>query len=60
MEKEMEDPGGTASTASREKTKNGAEFRRTGEDEGAKAGGPTIKAARKTAIRRDGGESLSS
>jgi len=44
----------------RKKTKNSPKQRGTGEDEEAKAGGPTSMAARKTTVQRDCGESLSS
>jgi len=42
-----------------EKKQKMEEQRGTGEDEEAKEGAPTSKAARKTTVRRDGGEILS-
>jgi hypothetical protein len=42
------------------KTKNSAESRRKGREEEPKGGGPTLKAATKTTLRRDGGENLPS
>jgi len=47
---QVDDPGGQVSLAARKKTKNSTESRRTGEDEEAKVGGPTSKAARKTTL----------
>jgi len=60
MKKQVHDPGGPVSPAARKKTKNSVESRRKGRQEGPKGGCPTSKAARKTTVRRDGGESLPS
>jgi hypothetical protein len=43
-----------------EKTKNSAKSRRKGREEGLKGGRSASKAARKTTVRQEGGESLSS
>jgi hypothetical protein len=60
MKKQVHDPGGPGSPAARKNTKNSAESRRKGREKEAKGGGPTLKAARKTTVRREGGENLSS
>jgi hypothetical protein len=60
MKKQVHDPGGPGSPAARKNTKNSAESRRKGREKEAKGGGPTLKAARKTTVRREGGETLSS
>jgi len=58
---QVEDPGGQESRATeKKKTKNKTEFRGTGADQEVEAGGPTSKAPRKTTVRRDKCESLSS
>jgi len=57
---EAEDPGGALSPAGGKKTKNRAQRRDIRQDEEAEGRGTTPKAARKTTVRRDGGESRSS
>jgi|YelNatPaOPRAMG01_1025707.scaffolds.fasta_scaffold33687_1 hypothetical protein len=59
MKKLVDDPGGPVSPAARKKQKK-SESRRAGKEVEAKGVGPTSKAARKTTVRRDGGESRSS
>jgi len=61
MKKQVDDPVGPGSPAARKKTEISAESRRPGkEEEGPKGGGPTSNAARKTTVRQNGNESLSS
>ena len=60
MKKQVDDPGGPVSPAARKKTKHSAESRRRGEEKEAKGGGSTSRDARKTTVRREGGESWSS
>ena len=61
MKKRVDDPGGPGSPAARKKkAKDNAESRRKKREEGPKGEGPRSKAARKTTVQRDGGESLSS
>jgi hypothetical protein len=60
MKKLVDDPGGPVSPAARKKNKKKSESRRAGKEVEAKGVGPTSKAARKTTVRRDGGESRSS
>jgi len=57
--KKVDDLGDPVSLAARKKTKTSAEYRRKGRGKEAKKfRGPTSKAARKTTVPRDGGESL--
>jgi hypothetical protein len=60
MEKEVEDPGGPVWLAARKKNKKIVPSPEENEARKKQNGGPTSKAARKTSVQRDGGESLSS
>jgi len=59
MKKQVDDPEAQCRWLPEKKTRNSAEFRRTRRKNEAKEGGPTSKAAIKTTVLRDGGESLS-
>jgi hypothetical protein len=60
MKKQVDDPGGPVSPAARNKNKKQSRVQKNRKRRRSKRGGPKSKAARKTTVRRDAGESLSS